>query len=479
MRGLTLHLLRKELYELRWQAFASFLIAGCITCMLFFTSDDSRGRNNDSALLAQGAVVAFLGAIVSGSLFGMQAATGDRTAGTNRFVRALPVSTRLLGTVRLIACMIAGWATFVPILILCIEVPFANALIVVASGMILEVGVMLWVAAAGVGRATEVSAVLAGWMAIMLWLGIFAIYAMQPYRNETIVIGLLSVGPMFDIPLPGGSAATGQQFSERAGRICINAIACFCASMIFVRRYDAALRPLAANPQHRISWSGLKLHTMTRYPLLWKSLRDVSPLAVLLPVWFWLLPSLAIGLGDPAGGIKYFYDNFVSRFFFPAGMILPVFLGVSLFAGDLQPQLNRFWRSRPISAARWYWTRLGVGFAALTITCWLPLLVAAVRWDHVSGEEIGVYAAVCTCTYFSAAAVSCLVRRSLYSGILAIGVVSVTAATVSTVDYYVFRYASVDDESVLAVSLLCTGALMLGVGAWLAVRDIHLDATSR
>ena len=287
MRGLTLHLLRKELYELRWQAFASFLIAGCITCMLFFTSDDSRGRNNDSALLAQGAVVAFLGAIVSGSLFGMQAATGDRTAGTNRFVRALPVSTRLLGTVRLIACMIAGWATFVPILILCIEVPFANALIVVASGMILEVGVMLWVAAAGVGRATEVSAVLAGWMAIMIWLGIFAIYVMQPYRNDTIAIALLSVGPWFEIPLPDVSSATSQRFS-------INAIACFCAAMVFVRRYDGALRPLAAIPQHRISWSGLKLHTMTRYPLLWKSLRDVSPLAVLLPVWFWLLPSLAI-----------------------------------------------------------------------------------------------------------------------------------------------------------------------------------------
>ena len=49
------------------------------------------------------------------------------------------------------------------------------------------------------------------------------------------------------------------------------------------------------------------------------------------------------------------------------GAFVAVVVGVGAFAGELQPGISAFWRSRPIEPSAWFWTKFLTGAAALLL----------------------------------------------------------------------------------------------------------------
>src|SRR5437764_546166 len=160
------------------------------------------------------------------------------------------------------------------------------------------------------------------------------------------------------------------------------------------------------------------------------------------------------------------------------GIVLALLVGVGTFAPDLKPRVNTFWRSRPISASAWFWSKYMIGAGAMLLTIGLPAL-AATWWSSVREVPVeqlsGFFFMIASCgllwllMFAIAVATTCLVRHTLYASILAVGVV--TMLVVAT-----FWKAVTTGEPPSAVYVLgmLSGACLAFtlLGWWLAKRDI-------
>src|SRR5437764_15316021 len=106
------------------------------------------------------------------------------------------------------------------------------------------------------------------------------------------------------------------------------------------------------------------------------------------------------------------------------GIVLALLIGVGTFAPDLEPRVNTFWRSRPISASAWFWSKYMIGAGAMILTLGLPAL-AATWWIHgraVPEGQIGgfvvtiaAFGALWLLVFATAVATTCVVRHTLYA----------------------------------------------------------------
>ena len=108
------------------------------------------------------------------------------------------------------------------------------------------------------------------------------------------------------------------------------------------------------------------------------------------------------------------------------GYALALLIGVGTFAPDLEPGINAFWRSRPISVHQWFWSKFVIGFGGLLVTLGLPTLIIAVlalrSLHHLAMPADPLWILLGWFGIYSAAVLStCLVRHVLYSAILAVG----------------------------------------------------------
>jgi hypothetical protein len=109
------------------------------------------------------------------------------------------------------------------------------------------------------------------------------------------------------------------------------------------------------------------------------------------------------------------------------GFIVAITVGIGLLLNDLGPQLNTFWRSRPINSDLWFWTRFCLVPLALFFLTALPMALVA-WWALPSLDEIGnwiqpefiVIVSVLLCLYASAVAMTCLLRNAIYAAVLSI-----------------------------------------------------------
>lgn len=62
------------------------------------------------------------------------------------------------------------------------------------------------------------------------------------------------------------------------------------------------------------------------------------------------------------------------------GILWASVVAVGVFASELKPDLERFWRSRPISPATWFWVKFFVGLIAVIAA--LDLIPAIVGWNQ-------------------------------------------------------------------------------------------------
>ena len=215
---------------------------------------------------------------------------------------------------------------------------------------------------------------------------------------------------------------------------------------LFVNRYGSLS---ARNPQLKPRKNRLSLPTATtklipRLPnrlaaMVWLELRQSVPLAayglafaILLTV-FELLTE-----GRHGHGFTTSFRMQLPGSMFLIGMLWSVVVGSGLYSQDLDQKLGNFWRSRPISTSMWFWCKYVVGLVAVlivldgttTLICW-----TAPRESMTSGMSwayLGCFPVIHVLMYSLAVLGTCIFRRAVIGGILAVvvfyaGIAIVTA----------------------------------------------------
>src|SRR5262249_3471745 len=105
-----------------------------------------------------------------------------------------------------------------------------------------------------------------------------------------------------------------------------------------------------------------------------------------------------------------------------------IVIATGLFSADLEPRLVAFWRSRPIDTAGWVRIKYLAGAIVLLGFIELPALPAALAGQPLvdsSEESLVAFLARVPPThlaiYSMAVLIVCLVRQTIYSGILSLG----------------------------------------------------------
>lgn len=102
-------------------------------------------------------------------------------------------------------------------------------------------------------------------------------------------------------------------------------------------------------------------------------------------------------------------------------------VGSGVFAGELQPPLEQFWRSRPISPSLWFWVKFGVGLAAVIGVLDLAAIVLGWKFrSYADDSNVMIYAYLAcfpllhALTYTLAVMAICWLRQGVLAGMAAI-----------------------------------------------------------
>jgi hypothetical protein len=106
---------------------------------------------------------------------------------------------------------------------------------------------------------------------------------------------------------------------------------------------------------------------------------------------------------------------------------IALILGIGVCHADMEPQINTFWRTRPINADIWFWTKFATGLTLLLIATYVPNIilaffgVATISANMTTNPYLLASAQIAI--FASAVAITCLVRHAVYASILTIPVV--------------------------------------------------------
>ena len=174
------------------------------------------------------------------------------------------------------------------------------------------------------------------------------------------------------------------------------------------------------------------------------------------------------------------------------GVVVALVVGVGTFVSEVQPGLMTFWRSRPISPSKWFWTKYLTGLAAVLLFLLVPILLFCVAAWTLGGEvlpngepfgrsRVGpwpllwAFASVTCLAYSIAVCLTCLVRQAVYAGILSLGLLLVAFSITSFVAFiWWLQWFDVQHVYQFTLFLFCTSVLAVAmlVLAWQsAVRD--------
>jgi hypothetical protein len=380
---------------------------------------------------------------------------------------------------------------------------YANTALVLT---LIASGFYFWTIATGVNRKDEVGAgavaltVTMAWCVILLsvwslyerWYGSFSHW-------PSALVKWLAVSGL--ATLPGGPVMIEHAIDgERQYLLpaaCITGITMFVLAAWYICRYgrvsDREVRSpktskIAAGP---LDWLG----PPRRSPFAaigWKQFRESGPLAlvgiavVLAVVAVIFVVEFPEMMNEDYGRLLEFFAV-VS---FMVGLAVAIIVGIGVFLYDVGPGLNTFWRSRPINANVWFWTKFLSGLAIILAAIYGPIVLLALpRVNFVAlpsavfGEgELLLFPAITVAVFAAAAAMTCLVRNAVYAAILSIAVVySSFVATAFTVAGARFVRTGQRPESFGDVFIevstpqasagMLLGALVCTLVAWLAVRN--------
>lgn len=124
------------------------------------------------------------------------------------------------------------------------------------------------------------------------------------------------------------------------------------------------------------------------------------------------------------------------------GILWAAVVAVSVFGSELMPDLEQFWRSRPIVPGRWFGIKFAVGLiAVLGALDGIPAIIAwNAPYHHVSGR-MGLHYLACmpllhAQVYATAVAAVCLLRRPIPAAMIAILLFFVTDAVMQSIPFH-------------------------------------------
>jgi hypothetical protein len=199
---------------------------------------------------------------------------------------------------------------------------------------------------------------------------------------------------------------------------------------------------------------------------VWKQFRESGPIALVglagifaITVLVWLIEGRSFDAILTARALLGVTST--------VGFLVTLVVGIGSFLFDADAKLNTFWRSRPIDANLWFWTKYVTGLAILVAMFAVPMAYAVwVKWryglDPMNGE-LFMAASIMLAIYSAAVLTTCLVRQALYAAVL-----SIMVMYLGVVPLDMFRDHHPTDEQVCAT--LLTTALVATLIAWQSVR---------
>jgi hypothetical protein len=457
-------LCRKEFHELKWAVAAAAAIALAIPL-----SYVGRGAG---AVLAAVHMSLWTYPLFAGVIFGMRAAAGERAGRTASFVAALPASIHLLGAVSISAALVAACAPLVLLLLTGLAIsPLVDAshegagvplgevfgLSVLATTCCIAV-----VALSGLGQPSEMRAGAVGFAAIIVtwFVGFLALAFLMSWLLALQLI-------------QGGEAERWWPIMALSAAV----IGAILLIGLFIWRYSRAVEPIV----HRERWWAIGgwMPAQLRSPtaaLAWKGIRESGTLGaqVFLAAALLSVAVAAIVQQSDSRALMRFIASTLSAFLLAGGFLLALLVGVGAVTSDLQPGVNTFWRSRPISASAWYWTRYGIGLVTLLVAIELPLLFLSPSASNLTDRGMFWLMLLWNSTFSFALTAACLVRLPAHAAVLAIGAAAILYAAIEGTFGSFMPGEPPAPLAILAPAFVVALAVSTFVGWWAAVRDVAI-----
>jgi ABC-type transport system involved in multi-copper enzyme maturation permease subunit len=450
----------KEWHEHKWKLVSITAVLSGVAAIVLITTE-----RFDSLQLAIGFATVCIPPL---ALFiGASAAAGERSHGTLPFLQSLPVPLWRVAVVK----ATAGLASLSIAILFAIAFMYAWISIgsilghtgraitreMQASGVTgvwyvdaflfvapFAASVFAWAAGTGVNRKDEVSAAAAALVCLAVWMGVLTAYYVIILEilfsgDEKNVVGLRLFGIGLSTVPGGAQYASGIARRDPVSLVLFieTAIVSFVAFLsLYILRFgtDSAVSNTqprsAARSSSRMEWlspPGRNAVTATA----WKQIRETSPaafagLAASVAISACIVVSGAMIHSKPLTvSITEIYPNMAITL----GCFVALVAGVGVAITDTKQKQNDFWRSRPIQADLWFWTKYVVALGVVLASIYLPIGILV-----ATGLPVFAYLTpdsylipVMHIAVFSAAIASAsFIRHAVYSAILSIGVVYLT-----------------------------------------------------
>lgn len=511
-------LLWKEFHELKWAVVATAAISLTLPLAYAF-------RDPELALGAAGATF-FIYPILAATFFAARLAAGERVTGTAPFLAAIPVRPQWIALVKLFATALA---TLVPLtLLLAVSLllrlspaltsdrPASVEIQSWAISSVLSVHLTIFLGLLGLGAQTEVRAASRGLAGFLLW-GFVAllttnlafsanhwqmnwtglhgsrlIYASEPDLGGSAATALAyivrGIGPPFD--WLKAVSTPDEVIHDVVGpwhpsRFALLPLALVFLVAAFTARYPRALQITPSGPStfpRRLA----AIPFRTTFPVLafiWKSLREMLPMSVgvlACSLLLSLLAALSVSSSDtvPLEARVKIGFGFFGMAACAAGFLLALLIGTGTFVSDLEPRLNTFWRSRPLSPAAWYWTKYFTGLLLIVSMLGIPAFIStlSVGGLDLDLQELLWLIPLWLVVYSLAVTATCLVRHTVHAAILSLGVTGLIFAAVEIVAGSAFRLDGPRAPvSTIAAAFLIAFLVSTYAGARAAITDTKVS----
>jgi ABC-type transport system involved in multi-copper enzyme maturation permease subunit len=437
----------KEWHEHKWK------LAAIVAVLVGVTTASLLATDRDRFSLA--GVMLFVCMLPLALFLGLGAAAGERSRGTLPFLQSLPVPTWKAAVAKLIAGLLTivvavgiTVATFSiwQVVFDLLGVGYRDSIRAMTENRApLEIGIWYvdvtlmcvlagvtiygWSAAAGVNCKDEISAgalalaVMVGWASLMLF--VCDLLAGTTGRGQVwmqvLLLGTLPGGffgdyllhqapqyrPLFLLSLGFTMALLVSWYVLRFGTIAVGSV-----------RSPQAAVPL----NRRLEWLGPPRQSAFS-ALAWKQFRESGSIALAGLVGIVGI-SLFFAMLDANAKFQEIYATVAVSLGFGIALVA----GIGIVLHELSPQLNNFWRSRPINPDLWFWTKYTTGLAIVVLAIYVPLvfLTEFGTSGYVDSDAIVLCPALHVATFATAVAMTCLVRHAVYAAVLSTGAIGLS-----------------------------------------------------
>lgn len=520
MNSVWFSLVWKEWREHRWKmaAFVAVLLAGVLGC-LFAAKVDRAGYFS---------VVMLSYAPIAAVFLAMGIAAGERSQRTLPLLRAMPLNLPGLTVLKLLMAT----ATFLTPIVIAVLVLLAMVSVgrtlgwdgaervadelwrgpafigaawleAIVQPSLFGVSILCWVAALGVNRESEVRAAAVGLVGVLgLWAAFIATVALVDLcRSDASAKGLYDTSAGRAIiqtvtaAMPGGVAFVTNMRSFTgwgvAGAACLLMHGALAAWYVFRFGRATNTNPWSPKPTAKgaliAEWLDKPWSSPLR-ALVWKQLREGGPIIA-------AGLACAVGVATFSGFTTWqawqetrHYDmpyllnemaTTTSAILVGFGYLSGLIAGVGASTSDLQPGLLGFWRSRPIDADKWFWSKcvvtvamLFAAFVAPGALVWGGMLItmpSGHQENYIEGQTLNILGMLTTpmlLGFASSMLAGCLLSHTVYTAVLGL------AMSLGLIAAFVSR---IEDGSLYHLVWMHAGiffiAVLMILAAWLAVRS--------